>query len=127
MVQYSTEWENGIKGQVLSSTSTGTTDLDVNQSPIQLTTNTYMADFDDGTILVQPAANTQIILPTPTSAENGIRITVKRADAYLQNGPTLQVNSTASMDGTNSLNLNLSYQGYTFQAMAGNWHIIERF
>lgn len=118
----------GTPGQVLSSTGSKTDWISPAQGLVRLETGTYSATLADGTILVQPTGAVTINLPTPTPQDNGISLTVKRANSYAGTGDTLAVASTAQFDeSTNNLNLNVSYQGYTVQAYNGNWYITQRF
>ena len=118
----------GTPGQVLSSTGSKTDWISPVQGLVRLETGTYSATLADGTILVQPTGAVTINLPTPTAQDNGISLTVKRANSYAGTGDTLAVASTAQFDeSTNNLNLNVSYQGYTVQAYNGNWYITQRF
>ena len=118
----------GTPGQVLSSTGSKTDWISPAQGLVRLETGTYNATLADGTILVQPTGAVTINLPTPTAQDNGISLTVKRANSYAGSGDTLAVASTAQFDeSTNNLNLNVSYQGYTVQAYNGNWYITQRF
>ena len=118
----------GTPGQVLSSTGSKTDWISPAQGLVRLQTGTYNATLADGTILVQPTGAVTINLPTPTAQDNGISLTVKRANSYAGTGDTLAVASTAQFDeSTNNLNLNVSYQGYTVQAYNGNWYITQRF
>ena len=118
----------GTPGQVLSSTGSKTNWISPTQGLVRLETGTYSATLADGTILVQPTGAVTINLPTPTTQDNGISLTVKRANSYAGSGDTLAVASTAQFDeSTNNLNLNVSYQGYTIQAYNGNWFITQRF
>ena len=119
----------GTAGQVLSATASNTTRwISPAQGLIRLETGNYNALIQDGTILVQPAGAVTITLPTPTLADNGITLTVKRASVYTGPTDTLTVTSAAQFDqSTNNLNLNVSYQGYTVQAFGGAWYITQRF
>ena len=118
----------GTPGQVLSSTGSKTNWISPTQGLVRLETGTYSATLADGTILVQPTGAVTINLPTPTTQDNGISLTVKRANSYAGTGDTLAVASTAQFDeSTNNHNLNVSYQGYTIQAYNGNWFITQRF
>ena len=120
---------SGTAGQILSATASNTTRwISPAQGLIRLETGDYTALIQDGTILVQPAGAVTITLPTPTVAQNGTSLTIKRASAYTGAGNTLTLTSGASIDqSTNNLNLNVSYQGYTLQAFGGAWYITERF
>ena len=119
----------GTAGQILSATASNTTRwISPAQGLIRLETGNYNALIQDGTILVQPAGAVTITLPTPTLADNGVSLTVKRASAYTGPADTLTVTSAAQFDqSTNNLNLNVSYQGYTLQAFGGAWYITQRF
>ena len=119
----------GSQGQILSATASNSTRwISPAQGLIRLETGDYTAMIQDGTILVQPAGAVTITLPTPSLADNGTSLTVKRANAYTGPGDTLTVTSTAQFDqSTNNLNLNVSYQGYTLQAFGGAWYITQRF
>ena len=119
----------GSAGQILSATASNSTRwISPAQGLIRLETGDYTAMIQDGTILVQPAGAVTITLPTPSLADNGTSLTVKRASAYTGPGDTLTVTSTAQFDqSTNNLNLNVSYQGYTLQAFGGAWYITQRF
>ena len=69
-----------------------------------------------------------ITLPTPTPANNGDTLTIKRINAYNGTGDTLEIVSAAQIEGTSAaLRLNISYQGYTLQAFNNQWFIIQRF
>ena len=118
----------GTEGQVLSSTGSDTTQwISAAQGLIRLETGNYTAQIEDGTILVQPTGSVVITIPTPTPAQNGTSLTVKRANEYTGSN-TLSLASAASFDqSTNNLNLNLSYQGYTLKAYEGAWYITQRF
>ena len=118
----------GSSGQILSSTGTVTLWIAAGASPIQLQSATYNAGIDDGTILVEPTGATTINLPAITAADNGKKLTIKRANAYAGTGDTLAVAAAANMDDNGgNYNLNVSYQGYTFQAFNSAWHIVARF
>ena len=123
------EGNTGTAGQVLSATASNTTRwISPAQGLIRLETGNYNALIQDGTILVQPAGAVTITLPTPTLADDGISLTVKRASTYTGPTDTLTVTSAAQFDqSTNNLNLNVSYQGYTLQAYGGAWYITQRF
>lgn len=118
----------GTAGQVLSSTGSDTTQwISAAQGLIRLETGDYTAQIEDGTILVSPTGDVTITLPTPTAAQNGTSLTVKRANAYTISN-TLAIASAALFDeSTNKLNLNVSYQGYTLKAFGGAWYITQRF
>lgn len=123
------EGNAGTAGQILSATASNTTRwISPAQGLIRLETGNYNAIIQDGTILVQPVGPVTITLPTPTLADNGISLTVKRASTYTGPSDTLTVTSAAQFDqSTNNLNLNVSFQGYTLQAFAGQWYITQRF
>jgi hypothetical protein len=118
----------GTSGQVLSTTGSDTTQwISAAQGLIRLESGNYTAQVEDGTILVQPTGAVIITLPTPTTAQNGTSLTVKRANTYTGSN-TLAITSTASFDQSNDdLNLNVSYQGYTLKAYEGSWYITQRF
>ena len=127
-VIYDADGDPGHPGQVLSATATGTNWISTASGKVTMTTNNYTALIDDGTVLVQPTSATTITLPTPSTADNGITLTVKRANMYQATGDTLQIISPVNIDGTSTiLNLNVSYQGYTLQAFNGAWYITQRF
>ena len=72
----------GSSGQILSSTGTATLWIAAGASPIQLQAATYNAGIDDGTILVEPTGATTINLPAITAADNGKKLTIKRANTF---------------------------------------------
>ena len=118
----------GSPGQFLSATGTQTSWISIAGDTVTSTTSNYNASIDDDTILVLPAAAVTITLPTPSSDDNGKKLTVKRGNAYTGPTDTLAiVPSTGTIDGAANLRLNVGYQGYTLQAFAGNWYIIQRF
>lgn len=123
------EGNTGTAGQILSATASNTTRwISPAQGLIRLETGNYNALIQDGTILVQPAGAVTITLPTPSLADDGTSLTVKRASTYTGAGDSLTLTSAATFDqSTNNLNLNVSYQGYTFQAFGGAWYITQRF
>ena len=126
----------GSAGQILSSTGTQTTWISIPRATVTETTTDYMASINDGTIVVRPSNAVTITLPTPAPEDVGKTLTVKRGNVYTINNTTgnpqnpLTVVSAggSTIDGTTTLNLNLSYQGFTLQALSsGNWSIIQRF
>ena len=118
----------GSSGQILSSTGTATLWIAAGASPIQLQAATYNAGIDDGTILVEPTGATTINLPAITAADNGKKLTIKRANTFANTGDTLVVAAAANIDDNGgNYNLNVDYQGYTFQAFSGAWHIVAIF
>ena len=118
----------GSSGQILSSTGTATLWIAAGASPIQLQVATYNAGIDDGTILVEPTGATTINLPAITAADNGKKLTIKRANTFANTGDTLVVAAAANIDDNGgNYNLNVDYQGYTFQAFSGAWHIVAIF
>ena len=118
----------GQAGQIL--TSTGAASNTVNWvypgGVLALRTGNYTI-ADEGSLYVRPSGSVTITLPDP-NGDDGRKVTVKRADTYTT-GNTLTVVSAASslIDGASAYNLNLSYQGYTFEAFGNEWHIIQRF
>ena len=127
-VIYDADGDAGRPGQVLSATATGTNWISTSSGLVTLTTGNYTADMEDGTILVQPTTAITITLPTPSVAENGISLSIKRANTYQSTGDTLQISSPVNIDGgATTLNLNVSFQGYTLQAFNGEWYITQRF
>ena len=127
-VIYDADGDAGRPGQVLSATATGTNWISTSSGLVTLTTGNYTADMEDGTILVQPTTAITITLPTPSVAENGISLSIKRANTYQSIGDTLQISSPVNIDGgATTLNLNVSFQGYTLQAFNGEWYITQRF
>ena len=127
-VIYDADGDAGLPGQVLSATATGTNWISTSSGLVTLTTGNYTADIEDGTILVQPTTAITITLPTPSVAENGISLSIKRANTYQSTGDTLQISSPVNIDGgATTLNLNVSFQGYTLQAFNGAWYITHRF
>ena len=127
-VIYDANGDPGHPGQVLSATATGTNWISTSSGLVTLTTGNYTANIEDGTILVQPTTATTITLPTPSAAQNGMRLSIKRANTYQSTGDTLQISSPVNIDGGSStLNLNVSFQGYTLQAFNGMWYITQRF
>jgi len=124
----------GKNGQVLASTSTLTTWITIAGNTVTETTTNYNASVDDGTIVVLPVAPVTISLPAIEASDTGKIMTIKRGNEYTINSSGAPVNPLqlvtsggSTIDGTSSLKLNLSYQGYTLQALAGNWVIIQRF
>lgn len=127
-VIYDTDGDAGQPGQVLSATATGTNWISTASGLVTFTTGNYTAAMEDGTILVQPTTATTITLPTPTTNENGITLSIKRTNTYQNTGDTLQISSPVNIDGgATTLNLNVSFQGYTLQAFNGVWYITQRF
>jgi hypothetical protein len=129
------EGNPGLNGQVLASTSTQTTWITLRGNTVTQTTSNYAASVDDGTIVAMPASAITITLPTIEDTDTGKTLTIKRGNVYSidsnsgapLNPLELSANGGATIDGATSLKLNLSYQGYTLQAFAGNWIIIQRF
>ena len=124
----------GQNGQVLASTSTQTVWITMQGATVTETTTDYLASVNDGTIVVRPTAAATITLPSLASEDVGKIVTIKRGNAYTitpsgtPENPLEVIPSGGTIDGTSSLKLNLSYQGYTLQALAsGNWTIIQRF
>ena len=117
----------GSGGQVLSSTGSQTSWISI-AGTVTATSSNYTAHVDDDTILVLPAAAVTITLPTISGTDNGKKLTIKRGNVYAGTSDTLAiVPSSGTIDGAANLQLNLSYQGYTLQAFAGNWYITQRF
>lgn len=120
----------GLNGQILSSTGTSTIWVSTTNA-VQISTKSisYQAQINDGTLLVSPSNAVEITLPLISNAHNGVKITIKRANEYQGNGDTLSIltNSANVDDSSTAIHLNVSYQGYTFQAMAGEWHIVQRY
>ena len=118
----------GKTGQVLTSTgiASNTVKWIYPGGVLALKTGSYSI-AEEGSLYVRPSGTVIITLPDPTG-DDGRKVTVKRADQYTS-GNTLSIQSTASktIDGSTSLNLNMSYQGYTFEAFGNEWHIIQRF
>jgi hypothetical protein len=118
----------GLPGQVLSSTgaASNTVNWIFPGGLATLQTGDYTL-AGEGTLFVRPSGAVTITLPDPTG-KDGRRVTVKRADAYTT-GNILTVRSAAgaTLDKAISNNLNMSYQGYTYEAFGGEWHIIQRF
>ena len=118
----------GTEGQVLSTTGTRTNWITLSSGLVTQTTTNYTASLEETTIYVEPSAGLTITLPAPTFAQNGETITIKRINAYVGLGDTLQVVSAATIEASsNPLLMNVGYQGYTLQAFRGNWFIIQRF
>ena len=120
----------GTAGQVLSSTGTRTNWISFSNSPRRVTgTSThYTVDLSESTVFASPTAPSTITLPMPSASQDGETITIKRTNAYNGVGDTLQIMSTAQIEGSLSpLFLNVSYQGYTLQAFNSQWFIIQRF
>ncbi len=86
--------ELGQVGQVLSATATGTNWINTTTGGVTLTTTNYNASIDDGSILVQPSTALTINLPTPTTADNGKTLTIKRVNTYQGTGDTLTIFSS---------------------------------
>ena len=123
----------GERRQVLSSTGTLTSWISIGNT-ITSTTSNYVANIDDGTVVVIPSDAVTVTLPPLQTSDTGKKLTIKRGNAYTIDADGLPVNPLeivasggGTIDGSNSLKLNLSYQGYTLQASVGNWVIIQRF
>ena len=122
----------GAAGQILSSTGiSGAGGGGVRWIYPGGTASLQKGDYiiaDEGTVYVQPSGDVTIMLPDPTN-KNGKRITVKRADDASTATNTLAVTSTASakIDGASTINLNIGYQGFTFEAYSGAWYVVNRF
>ena len=97
--------------------------------PIQLQVATYNAGIDDGTILVKPTgANYHQPSAITVEVDNGKKLTIKRANTFAITGDTLVVAAAANIDDNGgNYNLNVDYQGYTFQAFSGARHIVAIF
>ena len=118
----------GLPGQVM--TSTGASNNSVNWvypgGIAALKTGDYIL-AEEGTLYVRPSGDVTITLPDPTGKE-GRRVTIKRADNYIpSNTLKIVIAGGATIDKAASQNLNMSYQGYTFEAFGGEWHVVQRF
>ena len=124
-VIYDTDGDAGRPGQVLSATATGTNWISTSSGLVTLTTGNYTADMEEEPL---GSATTAITIALPKVLENGMRLSIKRANTYQSTGDTLQISSPVNIDGGSStLNLNVSFQGYTLQAFNGMWYITQRF
>ena len=91
------------------------------------TSSTYTAGKDDGTILATPSSGNTITitLPAITAADDGTVLSVIRSNTYEGNGDNLSV-TTSEVVSPRTFNLNVGYQGLLFQALDGQWRIIQK-
>jgi hypothetical protein len=85
-------------------------------------TSAYNASFKDF-VLVDASGGTFIVtLPAVTTALSGARIEVKKTDTSA-NAVTIATADAATIDGTNTITLTTSKEGYTMVTDGTNWHI----
>lgn len=119
--------EEALRGQLLVGTTNGKLNWAYNMSNITEKTEDYAVSLDnDEIVFVNPASDITITLPTPATEYSGKTLIIKRTDDA-SSGNKLVLTSAATIDGTNTYNMNIAFQGFTLKAFNSRWYIIEKF